>query len=161
MVIVMNAFSQAGDNTITLNKKRYYQAGQKLDGKQLKTILSNNPASQPEYNYYKKHNAIAAPFLIGASACFLGSATIMLSSSIKQSNDLNNGTYSESYPSGLGLLGLGLVSAVVGVVISIPGNEHFRNSVNQYNLSLNKTGYYPVRVNLNLYANGMGVRVVF
>jgi hypothetical protein len=161
MIFVLSAYSQSEDKTITLKKKNYYQSGQKLNGKQLKTILSTNPASSSEYEKYRVNNSVGTPLLIGGSICALAGGAIALSSSIKESNDINNGELSGDYPTGIGLAALGLGLVLVAVPFMLPANKHFKKSVDLYNSNLKTTGYYQVRFNLMVKGNGLGIRVQF
>ncbi len=154
-------YSQTAPGKITIEKKRYYQNGQALKPTQLKSILAGNPASATEYLKSKKNMSIATPMILGGSLCVLAGSALSLAGSIKEANDLDNGTYSGDYPSGLGLILLGLVVDVAAIPLVIPANKHFKKSVELYNESLTKTGYRTIQLNMMVSSSGLGIRMSF
>jgi hypothetical protein len=161
MFMTANAYCQPAAGKITLEKKRYHQNGKTMTSSQLKTTLSGNQASAPEYMKSKANMNIAAPMIIAGSVCVLAGSAISLASSIKEANELNSGTYSGDGASGLGLILLGLVIDVAAIPLIIPANKHLKKSIELYNSSLSNTGYRKVQVNMMVTSTGLGVRMNF
>jgi len=161
MIFMTNAYSQTGDQTITLQKKKYYQNGQKLTSKEMKTILAGNPASAEEYHMYKKNMNVVAPLAITGTACILVGTVLNLASTVKDANNADTGEMTESSPSGLGLILIGCAAALVTIPFAIPATKHFKNAINNYNTSLQKTGCRPVQLKMLVGSNRVGLRVNF
>jgi len=162
MILMTSAYSQTNDKTITLQKKKYYQNGQKLTSKEMKTILTGNPASAEEFQMYKKNVTIGGTLVIAGSACLLAGSVISLASSIQQTKDINNGDLSgESSTSGLGLVLVGCIVDLVSIPFLIPAYKHYKNAINNYNSSLQKTSYRPVQLKMRVASNRIGVRINF
>ncbi len=154
-------YSQPATGKITIEKRRYYQNGQALTPAQLKSLLAGNPASAPDYLKYKRNMSIAAPMVIGGSVCIMAGAAISLAGSIKESNDLNNGTYSGDYPSGMGLILLGALVDLAALPLMLPANKQFRRSLELYNESQSKTSYRTIELKMIVSSRGAGVRMNF
>jgi hypothetical protein len=163
MLMLSSAFvcSQPSTGKITIEKRKYYQNGQALTPAQLKSLLAGNPASAPDYLKYKRNMSFASPMIIGGSVCVLAGAAISLAGSIKESNDLNNGTYSGDYPSGLGLILLGAVVDLAALPLILPANKQFTRSVELYNESQSKAYYRTIKLDMTVSSRGVGVRMNF
>jgi len=161
LFILTDLCSQTPGGPITLEKKIYTQNGVALSSKQLKSVLSSNPASLPEFQKYKSNMNVATPLMIGGSACLLVGAAINLASSVKEANDINNGKLGNSYPSGLGLIIIGAVADLASLPLLLPARKHLTNSISEYNTSLKSTGKTPVQVEMVMHTTGLGVRVTF
>lgn len=159
--MITSSFSQVDDKTITIEKRKLYQGGQRLDLKQAKTILAANPASSPDYEQYRKNYSVGNPLMLAGVVCVGVGAGISLASTIKESNDLNNSTYSGNYPSGLGLMGLGLALEIVGVCFVVPANKHFKQAINKYNSDITKSSDNNIIINLFVTSYGLGLRLNF
>ena len=160
---LISAYSQEVDSTITIiKKKQYYQNDQKLTNVELQTILTNNPASASEYKKSTRKSYIGLGLGLVGTSIVAVAAFIDLSSSIKQSNDLNNGNYSGDYKDvGLGVYLGGLACVVVALPIVLSGRKNLHKSVGQYNSSFNKVGIRPVKLDLVVNSNGLGIRMRF
>lgn len=157
------AYSQEVDSTISIvNKKKYYLNDQKLTGKELGAILSNNAASATAYKKANKNMLISSGLLLTGSTIILVATVIDLSASIKESNDLNNGTYTGDYKgAGLGVYLGGLAFVVAAVPVTISGRKSLHKSINQYNSSLVQSKNRPLELELKVYGNGLGLRMTF
>jgi hypothetical protein len=161
MFLLTTAFSQPENGAITFQKKKYYQNGHTLTSAQVNTLLAGNPASAPEYKKAKANMNVVAPIIIGGTVCLLAGSAITLASSMKQAKDVNDGKLSGAYPSGLGLVLLGLTIDLASIPFVIPASRHFKKSMDLYNSSVNKTGYRPLQFNLMFTSTGLGVRMNF
>ena len=125
-LFLISAYSQEVDSTITIiKKKQYYQNDQKLTGAQLSTILSNNPSSSSEYKKSTKKTFIGLGFMLVGTSIVAVASLIDLSSTIKQTNDLNNGIYTGDYKDvGLGVY-LGGLACVIAAVNNFVSNRFF------------------------------------
>lgn len=159
--LLASAYCQTNDKTITIVKRKFYQAGQVLDLKQVKTILAGNSASSPKYEQYRKKSSIGYPCILVGGGFVLAGAGIGLASSIKETNDLNNGQLPGNYPSGLGLMAVGLVVEIVGAVFLVPANKHFKQSIKDYNSSFSKTGLNNIQIKLYANSKNIGLKVCF
>lgn len=161
MTFMITAYSQSADSTLTLKKKQFYQNGQVKTYPQLKAILENNPASAPEYQKSKANSRIGTPIMaVGTIACLAGAA-IGLSSSMKQSNDINNGNINGTYATGLPLVVVGAAAVFISLPFIISSNKHFKQSINDYNSSFKSTSYRPVQLNLMVNSSGVGINMRF
>ncbi len=154
-------YSQPATGKITLEKKRYYQNGQALNPAQIKSLLAGNPASAPEYLKYKRNMSFASPMIIGGSLCLLAGSALSLAGTLKESNDINNGTYSGDYPSGIGLILLGAVVDLAALPLILPANKQFKKSVELYNESQSKASYRTIKLDMIVSSRGVGVRMNF
>ena len=161
LFILTDLCSQTPGGPITLEKKRYTQNGSVLKNKELKSLLSSNPASLPEFKKYKSNMNVATPLMIGGSVCLLAGAAINLMSSVKEANDVNNGELGKSYPSGLGLIIIGAAADLASLPFLFPARKHLTNSVNDYNSSLKTTGKIPFQFEVALHPTGLGLKVWF
>lgn len=161
LIFLVNAYSQAGDKKITLEKKRYVQSGQKLNNKQLKSILETNPASQFEYHAFKQNMAVANVLAVAGSVLILSGTAINLSSSMKQSKDVNNGKLDGTYPSGVGLLLLGCIPALATIPFIIPAKKHLTKAIENYNSGLKANIQRPVQFDMMVNTNGVGFKMRF
>jgi hypothetical protein len=159
-LIFIDANSQAVDSPLTIQKKKVYQNGNKLKPAEFKAILENNTSSVAEYKLFNKNRTASAVFMCVGLATVAAGTAVMLSSTMKQANDLDNGEYNE-YSSGLGLIGMGLLIEIAGIPFSISANKHLKKSVDMYNSSINVTGSNQIEFKLIVYSNGLGVRMRF
>jgi hypothetical protein len=100
VVVMMNAFSQAVDQTITIQKRKFHQNRQIKTFPEVKSLLGNNPASAQEFKKYKTNNHVGSPLIIAGSTVMLIGAAVNLSSSIKEADDVNKGELKGDYPKG-------------------------------------------------------------
>lgn len=154
-------YCQPAAGKITVEKRRYYQNGQALTLTQLKSLLAGNPASAPDFLKYKRNMSIASPMVIGGSICVMAGAAISLAGSIKESNDLNNGTYSGDYASGMGLILLGAVVDLAALPLILPANKQFKKSIELYNESQSVASYRTIKLDMIVSSRGVGVRMNF
>lgn len=161
MLTSVLVYSQPATGKITIEKKKFYQNGQTLTPAQLKSLLAGNPSSSPEYLKYKRNMSFAAPMILGGSICVMAGAAISLAGSIKESDDINNGTYSGDYASGMGLILLGLVVDLAALPLILPANKQFKKSIELYNASQSKTSYRTIKLNMMVSSTGVGVRMNF
>jgi hypothetical protein len=163
VMIIGNAFSQAVDSTITIEKKKYYMNEQLLKGAQLKSLLKYNRASSDEFHKYQVHSGVAGGLILAgaASACY--GAYKMYDSSKEQNDDLNNGQLpteeTELEGGGFALLGLGLV--VAAIPFSVISKKHLKESVRLYNSSLSTQSSNRIQYKLLVSANRVGIQLVF
>lgn len=161
LILLTDAMTQTPGGTITFDKKRYYVNGEETKFADIKTALSSNPASSAEYLKYKANLNVGAPLVIIGSGCLLAGAFINLASSVKQTNDINNGELGNSYPNGLGLVLIGLAVDLTSLAFLFPANKHIKQSINDYNASLKTTGRIQPRLEMVLHPTGAGIRVAF
>ena len=163
MLMLTSVFvcSQPSTGKITIEKRKYYQNGQALTPAQLKSALAGNPASAPDYLKYKRNMSIAAPMVIGGSICAMAGAAISLAGSIKEANDLENGTLSTGYPQGMGLILLGAVVDLAALPLLLPATKQFKRSVELYNESQSQASYRTIKLNMIVSSRGVGVRMNF
>jgi len=161
MVLIITGYAQSSDSTISIQKKQYYQNGVTKTSPQVKLLLANNPASAPEYKKFKKNSNIGTPLMVVGSAAVLAGAAINLSSSIKESNDINNGELGGSYPSGISLMLVGVACDIVALPLVISANKHFKKSLSDYNSSFKSTSSRQAQFNLMVNANSFGIRILF
>lgn len=147
---MVSAFSQEGDGEILIQKRKYIQYDQKLNNKQLGAILSNNPASVDEWNMWNKKYKTGMPFMYAGVGLVCVGAFLGFGASLSGSS------------AGLGIMVAGLGIEIVGAVIIIPARKnHLHPSIHQYNASLAGAAQNPVRLNLVLCENGLGLRLTF
>ena len=158
MVVMLNAYSQTGDKTITLKKRKYYQNDQVISGSQFKTILANNPASAMEFKKMKTNATIGSVFFgLGTVACIYAIANPP--SEMKGSlHGLISDAEMSKHMTPL-YIGAGLI--VIGTPFIFSSKKHFKKSISDYNSSLKTVSYEPVQFNLLVNSNGLGVRMVF
>lgn len=160
--IFLNVYAQNTNNPIITGKNnRYFQNDQRLTNKQLKLLLGSNPASEADFDRWKKKSDIGTGFLLAGSVLLVAGGAVELSSSIKQTNDINNGTLKSDYPSGLGLIVGALGLEIVAIAFILPARKHLRNSVELYNGSLPTTQHRYKEIHLSLSTNGLGVKMNF
>jgi hypothetical protein len=161
MIFILNAYPQKADSAITIERRQFHQNGKIRTFPQVKMSLANNQASASEYQKYKVNNTIAIPFVIVGSVGIIAGAAITLVSSVKQSQDVNNGELNGTYSSGLGIVLIGAAFDIVALPFLFSANKHFKQSINNYNSSLKSTQSEPVQFNLMVRGNGLGIRMVF
>jgi len=158
---LFNAYSQAGDSTISMMRKKVYQNGQTISNAKLKSILKSNPASTQQFKKYQTNSAIGTTLLVAGTASVLVGAVINLQGNIQESNDIIEGDVKDSYPNGLGFLATGLVLDIIAIPLILSGSKQFKKALFNYNSSFGKTSAIPVQFNLMVNANGLGVRMQF
>ena len=159
LVFVINAFSQVEDKTITQKDKLYYQDGQIKTRAEIISILEHNPASASEYHKYTvTRNAGLLITSSGALIALIGGIVYVGSAVDHEVNHWFGDQSPEPKGAGVSLAGAGIM--VVGVVI-LAGNPHFNKSINLYNSSVKNIGSKPVRFDLTLNPNGLGMKMTF
>jgi hypothetical protein len=161
-MIIVNVYSQEADNTIQIEKRKFYQNGEKLTSNQLYSALSTNPASASHAQLARKNANISSYGFIIPGLVFvcIGSFT-ELNSSIKENQDIQNGNLPGEYNSGLGWIVLGGGLIIAGIPFSLKSRKHLNKSIEQYNSSVSSNGLTPVEFELMVNGNGMGIRMRF
>lgn len=159
----MNAFSQTESGFIVFKRNKMVQNGKVLDAAKLKTILSSNPASVEAYTAYKKNGSLGYSFLLTGVVFECTGAALLLSETIKEAKEVDEGnlSHSEKYQLSLALMGLGLVGIVVGVPFNTRARKAFVQSINDYNGSLKSSRYQPVEFNVLISCNRVGLVMRF
>lgn len=159
LALIVNAYSQAEDKTITHNEGKYKLDGQDKSRYEIKYVLENNPASAIEYHKYKVTNQVGVTTLV--VGIVMGSAGyIVWASSLTE--EIINGISGKKMedPKGVGVAIAGTGFMIVGAAILF-SNPHFKRSINLYNSSVKSVGSKPVQLNLTLNPNGLGLRMTF
>lgn len=140
-LLMICTYSQNAYDSIDIVKKnRYYQNEMRLNGPQLKSILSANPAAASEYNAWKRKTTIGLPLVYG------GLGLVLVG----------------SYVGGLDVMLIGLGIEIVGAIIVIPARKNLHNAVGLHNASLVGAGMRPpVSFGLMVNSGGIGVRMTF
>jgi hypothetical protein len=88
----VNASAQAGDSTITKQKNKYYQFGQRILSRKLNSVLANNSSSALELNKFKVNSSLGIASCVVGSATLLAGAVVFLASNIQHSNSGRTGS---------------------------------------------------------------------
>jgi hypothetical protein len=157
----IGAYSQQTDSTIVVKQKQFYQNDKQITKSELSKLLANNPASSTEYKKWMNNMYIGLGLELGGGALLLTATIKDLSATMKQNKDLNNGTFNE-YPGASGGLYLGaVVCSLAGLSFILYSNKHMRKSIELYNSSFSEAMKRPVKFEMMVKSNELGVRMTF
>ena len=162
-LLLISVYSQKADSTIVFRKRHFYQNEQQITKAELSKLLANNPASSTEYKKWTKNVLIGSGFVLGGSIMIATAAIIDLSSTMQQTKDLDNGIYTNDYPSAsVGLYAGAVVCSLVGLSIVLRSNKkHLHKSIELYNSSFSEAVKRPIKFELMVNSNELGVRMSF
>lgn len=131
---------------ITLDKGRFYIAGEEIPSYQMKKVFASNLHSLHLYKAAKsKETWGGALFGIGGTLCVV---------------DFAVGVFSEAkYPTGLTYAGLGAVA--VSIPILYGRKAKMKEAVKSYNEGLKETGGLDFDLNALANQNGIGIQIKF
>lgn len=161
IVFLMNAYSQKGDSTITIEKRKFYQNDEKLTLHKVKKILEKKPVCVPELQKYKVNAAVGNTCLIVGDVLVLVGVIEMLSSTSQEVNNPYGTSQSSSSTNGVGIMLTGLAFDIVSIPFLISAKHHLKKTVGLYNSSFKNVGLNPVQFNLMVNHNGLGIRMNF
>ncbi|MCU0457928.1 MAG: hypothetical protein MUE37_02410 [Bacteroidales bacterium] len=120
-------------STITVEKKglakHYIQNGERLDHKEIRSVLSGYPGSADEFKKSSRNSGIGLG-LVAGGCLVIGANSII--GTIKDLEALNSGSMNISGSNtGIFLAGCGM--AVAGIPFLLRGNSQFIRSINLYN----------------------------
>ena len=159
LIFAVSGFSQEFAPIVVQKKglgTSYMQNDQRLNGKELQSLLKANPLSAKEYKMASINSTIGSTMLAGG-ALVIGLSSFL--SSLEDVNDLNSGSLPESNGNSGLLIGSGI--AILGIPFLIMGKSHLVKSIdlfNSHNTSLNKTDIY---LDMGISQNGIGVKLIF
>lgn len=118
---------------ITVEKKglakHYIQNGERLDHKEIRSVLAGYPGSEDEFKKSSRNSGIGLGLLAGG--CLVIGANSFIGT-MKDLEALNGGSMDVSGSNtGIFLIGCGMV--VAGIPFLLRGNSQFVRSVNKYN----------------------------
>lgn len=160
LVISLPALAQEA-SPITLQKKgfsRYYvQNDQRLDRKELRTILEGYPGSAQEFKAASR-NSTAGMLLVSGGALVIGASSLY--DTLKDLDALNSGSLDVGNTSVVPyLVGCGMI--VGGIPLMLIGNSHLIKSFSLYNAQF-KAGSMPdATVQFIVTPAGAGMKIVF
>ncbi len=160
LVITLPALSQEA-SPITLTKKglsRYYvQNDQRLDRKELRTILEGYPGSAQDFKAATR-NSTAGLLLVSGGALVIGVSSLY--DTLKDLDALNNGSLDVGNTSVIPyLIGCGMI--VGGIPLILIGNSHLIKSFSLYNGQF-KAGNMPdATIHFLVTPAGAGIKIVF
>jgi hypothetical protein len=159
IIFIVNGYSQAKNDSIKYYSGKYTLNGQMKTRSEIKYFLENNPASALEYHKYRVTNqAGVTTLVVGAIMGSAGFITMAFSMTEEIINGVSGEEMEDPKGAGLAIAGSGLV--IVGAVILI-SNPHFKRSINLYNSSVKSVGSKPIKLNLTVIPNGLGMRITF
>jgi len=128
----------------------------------LSKFLTNNAASSAEYNKWMTGNYIGTGFVLVGSITGATAAIIDLSATIQQTKDLENGIYTDDPGTSLGLYVGALACSITGIVIVLRSNKkHMSKSIELYNSSFSEAMKRPIKFEMMVNSNELGVRMTF
>lgn len=160
-LFLISAYSQIVDSTIVFKNRQFYQNEQKITKSELSKLLANNPAASTEYKKWMNNMYIGLGFELAGSALLLTATIKDLSATLKQKKDLDNGTFNE-YPGASGGLYLGaVVCSLAGLSFVLYSNKHMHKSIELYNSSFSEAMKRPVKFEMMVKSNELGVIMTF
>lgn len=160
-LVLLNVYSQDSLNTITIEKRKYYQNEERLTNKQLYSILSENPASSENVQMARTNSIIGSSFVISGTVCLLAGSITFLNATIKENNDVQNGNAPGEYNQGWGWLGAAAGLIIVSIPFNVKARKLLNSSVEQHNSSITSTGQKSVEFELMTNSYGIGIRMRF
>jgi hypothetical protein len=157
----INSNAQSADSTISKQKNKYYQFGQRIQSRKLNSVLENNSSSALELNKYKINSSLGIASCVVGSATVLAGAVVFLASNIQRSNSGRTSSINNTYYTGFGMIVGGLVLDLVGAFAINSAKKHLEKSISNYNSRFKRTGMNPVKFNFSTNENGVGILMKF
>lgn len=157
----INSNAQSADSTISKQKNKYYQFGQRILSRKLNSVLANNSSSALELNKYKVNSSLGIASCVVGSATLLAGAVVFLASNIQHSNSGRTGSAGNVNYTGFGMILGGLVLDLVGAFAINSANKNLEKSIHNYNSRFKSTGMNPVKFNFSTSENGVGIVMKF
>jgi hypothetical protein len=157
---ILNVYSQEQNDSIKYHSGKYTLNGQLKTKSEIKLLLAQNPASASEFQKYKSTKALGwTTFASGYVLAGIG-MVIFISSSVEETSNVLYQQDAELPHGGGGFIIAGSVATLTGLVI-LASNPHFKRSINLYNSSVKSVGLKPVKINLTVNPNSLGLRMTF
>jgi predicted DNA repair protein MutK len=160
LVISLPVLSQEG-SPITIQKKgfarHYMQNDQRIDKKELRTILEGYPPSAQEYKAASR-NSTAGMLLVSGGALVIGASSLY--DALKDLDALNSGSLDVGNTSVVPyLVGCGMI--VGGIPLMLIGNSHLIKSFSLYNAQFKASNMPDATMQLSLTPVGAGIKISF
>jgi len=141
-------------------KKFYLHEGEKIDNKQLASLLTANPNSSPKYKISKTHGIVGLTSL-GVGTVFIGVGfyyTLKSAQSVGD-NDLG-GTVDYSNKSGNNML-IGAGFYALSVPFMLMSSSNLKKSINLYNSGTSTSGIRNLDLYVGATCEGVGIGLRF
>lgn len=137
--------------------KHYIQNGERLDGKEIRSVLSGYSGSAGEFKKSSRNSGIGVGLLAGG--CLVIGASSLIST-LKDVETLNSGSLDVSGANtGPFLVGCGM--ALAGIPFLLKGNAQFVRSVNLYNAQSSAGAVSGPSMTIAFSPAGAAIKIVF
>lgn len=141
-------------------KKHYLHEGEKIDNKQLASLLSANQNSSPKYTISKTYSIVGlSSMVVGTAFIGVGFYYTLKSAQSVGENDLV-GTTDYSNKSGNNML-IGAGFYVLSVPFMLMSNSNLKKSINLFNSSTSSSSIHNLDLYVGFTGEGVGVGLRF
>jgi len=141
-------------------KKQYLHEGEKIDNKQLASLLKADPSSADKYKISKTYSYVGLSSMVVGTA-FIGVGfyyTIKSAQSVGENDLVGTSDYSNKSGNNI-LIGAGFY--VLSVPFLLMSNSNLKKSINLYNSSTSTSGIHNLDLYVGFTGEGVGVGLRF